>query len=165
MNVFYLSHCPIQCAQWMHDRHVVKMILETAQLLSTAYVVIDGNQVAYKPTHSDHPSLLWAIESRANYEWLYRHFVALIDEHQHRYPKSSIHKSARYCGVLKVPPKGLKGTRRTPIKLAIPLPLRLMYSGTEAYIEYYRQYKRVDKDGREARWTNRQPPEWFNLNQ
>lgn len=161
MNVFYLDHCPTQCAQWMHNRHVVKMILESAQLLSTVHVLVDGQQVAYKATHKNHPSTLWAMESQQNYLWLFEHFKALIAEHQHRYPKSKLHKSARFLEVLSVVPKGIKRVKRTPIKLAMPDILKAQYSGPEAYRKYYRFYKRVDKDGKKATWTNRPVPEWF----
>ena len=44
MNIFYISECPVQAAEWMVDKHVVKMILESAQLLSTAHRVLDGEQ-------------------------------------------------------------------------------------------------------------------------
>ena len=56
MNIFYLSRDPVEAAKLQCDRHVVKMILETAQLLSTAHVELDGEQVAYKATHKNHPS-------------------------------------------------------------------------------------------------------------
>lgn len=161
MNIFYLHHCPEQCAKWLCDRHVVKMILETAQLLSTAHVVIDGNQVAYKATHLDHPSTLWVMEAQDNYRWAYRHLQALIEEHQYRYPSSPLHKTARHLEGLSEPPRGIKLTKRTPIKLAMPLILRTLFDGVNAYREYYSIYKRKFKDGRDATWTRRSPPDWF----
>ena len=60
MNFFYLDDCPRRAAENMCDQHVVKMILETAQLLSTAHVELDGDQVAYKATHKNHPSAVTA---------------------------------------------------------------------------------------------------------
>lgn len=42
MNIFYLSHDVNECAMWHVDKHVVKMILETCQLLSTAHRLVDG---------------------------------------------------------------------------------------------------------------------------
>ena len=161
MNIFYLDECPWVCATLMHNRHVVKMPLETAQLLSTAHVEVDGRQVAYKSTHKAHPSAIWTMEAKENYLWLYEHFKALITEHQHRYPMSNLHKSARFLEALAEPPQGITRVKRTPIRLAMPEILKAQYSGVEAYRKYYRIYKRVDKDGRKATWTERPVPQWF----
>ena len=57
MNIFYLSRDPHEAARLQCDRHVVKMILETGQLLSTAHVEIDGVQVAYKGAFKNHRSV------------------------------------------------------------------------------------------------------------
>lgn len=85
MNVFVLDTNPIVAAQMMCDKHVVKMVLETAQILST----ITGGP--YKPTHTNHPCVLWAAKNRINFSWLKRHGLALCAEYSHRYGK--IHKS------------------------------------------------------------------------
>lgn len=92
MNVFYLSKCPIQAAQRQCDKHVVKMVLETAQLLSTAHH-ISGTGGPYKVTHKNHPSAVWSREATGNYRWLYAHFEALSHEYTKRYGK--VHKSWR----------------------------------------------------------------------
>ena len=68
MNIFYLDRNPVVAAQMMCDKHVVKMILESAQILSTAHRVLDGDEHAdnvgmYKMTHKNHPSTIWV---RAN---------------------------------------------------------------------------------------------------
>ena len=95
MNIFHLDNDPIKAAQMMLDKHVVKMIVEYAQLMSTAHRVLDGehyygktvngrkiarwkhptldNQL-YKASHVNHPSNIWLRESDDNYFWLYRHF-------------------------------------------------------------------------------------------
>lgn len=88
MNIFYLDTNPNTAAQLMCDRHVVKMILETAQLLSTAHYELDGASPAYKPTHRNHPSAVWARASAANYAWLYEHMIALGAEYTRRYGKT-----------------------------------------------------------------------------
>lgn len=163
MNIFYLDPCPRQCARYMTNRHVVKMILESAQLLSTAHVVADDVKVAYKPTHKNHPSTLWVLEAQENYLWLYEHYIALIEEHLHRYPKSKKHKSSRFLEILSRVPKGIRRVKRTPIKLAMPEILKAEYSGVEAYRKYYKIYKRFDKDGKAAAWTNRPIPTWFHI--
>ena len=78
MNIFYLSNDPEKAAKMMYNKHVVKMILETAQLLCTAHIVHEGNNanVPYKATHKNHPSAIWARQSADNYEWLYFHMLA-----------------------------------------------------------------------------------------
>ena len=110
MNIFYLSRDPTQAAQAQCDRHVVKMILETAQLLSTAHVELDGNQVAYKATHKNHPSAIWVRSSLDHYEWTLYHLEALGSEYERRYKK--VHKTIReHFKALQRPPVALQGIR------------------------------------------------------
>ena len=45
MNIFYLDKEVVPCAQMHLDKHCVKMILEYAQLLSTAHRVLDGMEM------------------------------------------------------------------------------------------------------------------------
>lgn len=92
MNIFYLDSNPKIAAQAMTNKHVVKMILESAQLLSTAHHLIDGDQATdkdllYKPTHHNHPSAVWVRQSALHYLWLYEHFMALCNEYTERYGK------------------------------------------------------------------------------
>ena len=104
MNIFFLDKDPNICATYHCDKHVLKMIVEYAQILSTAHRVLDGKKVTidkkvsyvlhfsfddrlYKATHINHPSSLWARQSLANYITLYNLFVALCDEYVHRYGK------------------------------------------------------------------------------
>ena len=81
MNIFVLDSDPIKAAQAQCDKHVVKMCLETAQILST---VAHG---PYKPTHQSHPCTLWAGSHRGNYDWLVMHGLALCEEYTARYQK------------------------------------------------------------------------------
>ena len=85
MNIFYLHRDPYKAASMMCDKHVVKMILETAQLLSTAHHELDGKSPAYKPTHKNHPSAIWARSSDDHYSWLVFHLDALSNEYTRRY--------------------------------------------------------------------------------
>jgi hypothetical protein len=94
MNIFYLDRNPNISAKAMTDKHVVKMILESAQLLSTAHHMLDTNETPkgiYKKTHVNHPSAIWVRESSENYKWLYNHFIALCDEYTERYGR--VHKT------------------------------------------------------------------------
>lgn len=86
MNIFILSTNPVLAAQMQCDKHVVKMILETTQILST---VLGG---PYKPTHQNHPCVKWAAETVGNRLWLIDHGIALCDEYTERYEKR--HKCA-----------------------------------------------------------------------
>ena len=112
MNIFYLNKDPKLCAQQHVDKHVIKMILESAQLLSTAHRVLDGvetigvsasgrkktawklnnsyDDILYSATHINHPSAIWARYGFENYQWLHSLLVELCKEYTYRYGK--IHK-------------------------------------------------------------------------
>ena len=94
MNIFVTDFCPRRCAEYLDDKRVVKMVLETAQILSTAVRAhgYNGDSV-YKATHVNHPVVKWVCESRDNYMWTLKHFVALCREYTNRYGKT--HKSQR----------------------------------------------------------------------
>ena len=89
MNIFAAFACPVLSAKYLDDKRVVKMVLESAQLLSTA-ITFCGGKGPYKTTHVNHPCSIWARSSTANYKWLLDHFLALSLEYYHRYGK--IHK-------------------------------------------------------------------------
>src|ERR1700761_7698925 len=95
MNIFVLDLDPKTCAKYHCDKHVVKMILETAQLLCNAQRKCGINPKIrielYKETHKNHPCSIWASQSIKNYEWLSTLGIFLCDEYTERYNK--IHKS------------------------------------------------------------------------
>ena len=93
MNIFYLDENPQLCAQYHCDKHVVKMILETAQLLSTAIHLSTEQDFAdiYNPTFPNHPCNKWARKTLANFEWLQKLGLHLCSEYTYRYNKT--HKS------------------------------------------------------------------------
>lgn len=161
MNIFRLHDNPVMSAMLMNDQHVIKMILETAQLLSTAHWVRDGYCAAYKQTHVNHPSAVWARESKANYDWLFQHFEALIQEHMYRYDRDVPHAAARHLEVLRKAPRNVPEGSETPIRLAMPDTLKSLYRGVQAYRTYYSLYKRTDRLGRPFTWTKRPIPDWF----
>ena len=93
MNIFYFDDCPVKSAEAQPDKMLVKMPLETAQMLCTAHRVLDGDDYAdsvglYKEAYKNHPCTVWARQSRGNYEWLYTHFLALGMEYTYRYGKN-----------------------------------------------------------------------------
>lgn len=79
MNIFAFSPDPWECALWLDDVRKNKMILETAQLLSSAVAINDPSWASkvYKPTHLGHPCAKWAMSSRANFWWLRTYMKAL----------------------------------------------------------------------------------------
>ena len=91
MNIFYLNSDPERAAQLQYNKHVVKMILESAQLLCSAHIMLDSEiDVPYKLTHKNHPSAVWVRASRSNYAWLYFHMMALGKEYKKRYNKEHL---------------------------------------------------------------------------
>lgn len=181
MNIFYLSPNPKQAAEFHLDKHVVKMILESAQLLCTAHRVLDGTQTKqskltrsgklrdvkryvlsnkffdttmYNATHINHPCAIWCRDSINNYMWLYDLFVALCDEYTHRYGKK--HKTDHLLrDLLKTPPVSISHTPFTPPAQAMPD----VYKHADPVIAYRNYY--VGAKAGFAKWTSRSIPEWF----
>ena len=91
MNVFYLDHDPVKAAQYHNDKHCVKMVTETAQLLCNALRHRGWDEDwMYRMSHKHHPCSLWTIDWN-NFNWLCQLGLALSDEYTYRFGK--IHKS------------------------------------------------------------------------
>ena len=90
MNIFFSDKCPVKCAQYLDNKRVVKMVLESCQMLATA-INERGGKAPYKSTHKNHPSNVWVRESYDNFMWLWEHMCALSSEYTRRYGKQ--HKS------------------------------------------------------------------------
>lgn len=121
MNIFYIHTSPYTSAKAMSDKHVVKMILESAQLLSTAHHLLNSQNapLLYKPTHSKHPSAVWVRQSKAHYDWLYQHFIALCEEYTKRYGK--VHGTdTKLRKLLATPPINLLDNGFVPPPCAMP---------------------------------------------
>ena len=137
MNIFYLHEDPVEAAKLQYNKHVVKMILESAQMLCTAHHEIMGDDadVPYKRAHVNHPSTIWARRSAQNYVWLYDHFVALAQEYKKRYGKD--HLSYTKCEpYLRFLPGGLPYTGFTQPPQAMPDEYKDECS-LQAYWNYY----------------------------
>ena len=99
MNIFFIDPCPIKAAQMQCDKHVVKMVLESAQMLCAAHHVVEGGApVPYRLAHKNHPSTVWVRSNTKHYYWLYRHFHGLSEEYTKRYGK--VHMSWEKCSKL-----------------------------------------------------------------
>ena len=106
MNIFYLHKDPVEAAKLQYNKHVVKMILESAQMLCTAHHEIMGDDanVPYKRAHVNHPSTIWVRENAYNYMWLYKHMVALGDEYTKRYGKEHLTITKCFDPLFRLPP-------------------------------------------------------------
>jgi len=158
MNIFVLDKDPVKAARMMYNSHVVKMVLEAAQLLSTAHRILDDEapDILYKATHKNHPCSIWARQTSDNYMWLYSHFKALSDEYTHRYGK--VHLSWSKLGkALASVPTNISDGQLTDFAQAMPDCYRDGNAVT-AYRDYYRNEK-INLFG----YTNRQPPSWLSV--
>ena len=160
MNIFAVDDDPELAAQMLADTHVVKMTLETGQILSTVYhkYVSDATERGfYKPTHPNHPSVLWAAETGGNYAWLRNHFTALAAEYEYRYGK--VHKTwEKLAGITAAYPRQLVGTasKRTPFALAMPDKYKLLDDPVLCYRAYYKYGKK-----HLLKYTYRPAPSWL----
>jgi len=162
MNIFYLDKDPAVAAEMSCDKHVCKMIIESAQMLSTAHRMIDGTQYTgktktgrnikrwlhpnsnleetlYLACHTGHPSTLWVMSSAYHYDWLYKHMMALHKQWQLRYGHIDDHKTIQLLGdILKHPPKNIPlnkiATEPTP---AMPDYCKIPGDSIASYRKYY----------------------------
>ena len=137
MNIFYLHSDPVEAAKLQYNKHVVKMILESAQMLCVAHHVYgNSNDVPYKEVHLNHPSTRWTRLCRANYMWLYDHMIALGDEYTKRYGKT--HLTITKCKeFLSKPPLNLPGGEFTEPPQAMPDEYKVEGDSITAYWNYY----------------------------
>lgn len=152
MNIFVLDVCPATAAELQCDKHVVKMCLETAQLLCSPHA---QGIAPYRRTHYNHPCAIWARTAFENYAWLVRHGAALCREYTHRYGKT--HASERvvdWCH-LQTHTLTFPWNDRTPFVQCMPDE----YRGANA-VAAYRRYYNAEK-ARIATWTRRDVPSWF----
>jgi len=186
MNIFYLSHDTKECAQFHNDRHTIKMILEYAQLLSTAHRYLDGTQsvglsetgrkqtryvlpdsresILYYATHINHPSAVWVRHSVGNYFWLSNLLVELCKEYTYRYGK--VHKCER-DGLVQMlhdmVPDNMAIIGFTEPTPAMPDDVKIAGDSLASYRNYY-----ISNKQHLASWkgkvNSRNIPEWFNAN-
>jgi len=153
MNIFILDNEIKTCAQYHCDQHVVKMILESVQLLCTA-LNKKGFPTPYKSTHANHPSVLWVEESYDNFLWLRDLALELNHEYKYRYDKHSDHKSIVVLNQISeysFPSIGL-----TTFPQAMPDKYKVVNDAISAYRNFY-----IGDKAKFAKWTKRVPPTWF----
>ena len=185
MNIFYLDPDEKICAEMHLDKHVTKMAIEYAQLMSTAHRVLDGEeytglttngrrikrwrmnddreQQLMKASHINHPSAIWSRANRDNYIWLYRMWFYLCKEYTHRYGK--IHACERLVNVLYLPPENIAEGNFYPPTPAMPVEVKVellnpiagrKYDVLKSYHNYY-----ILNKAHFAKWTKREVPTWF----
>ena len=162
MNIFYLDNNPVKAAQVQYNKHVVKMILESAQMLCTAHHHYDnGHNVPYKKAHYNHPSTIWCRQNSRQYYWLFHHMIALGDEYTKRYNKK--HLSITKCfDVLKDCPVGmpLGGEFNEPPQ-CMPEQYKVPGCSVTAYWNYYEREKHTVANKNEE--LKFRPDEYINI--
>lgn len=165
MNIFVTNKCPAISAMEHCDVHLRKMIVEVAQMLSTAHFVLDSVQVGYKPTHINHPCSVWIRQTTSNYNWAYAHFVALCGEYSNRFNK---HHATfdKVVEVLSNPPQNAPQGDLQPFAMAMPDEYKKLgvYDQTKAYQAYLRdKFKEWGCRAKpiKVEWTHQNKPAWL----
>ncbi len=186
MNIFVLDSHPETAAVYHSDKHVVKMILESAQMLCAAHwlgwqkMLKSSSDLKrrelqawlsehtdprltppWKMTHVNHPCTQWAQRCWGNYMWLSRHGLELCREYERRYGK--VHKSFEVHRWLNrtIPPT-FEGTTDdpvgiTPFALAMPDDCKVAGDAVQSYRNYYNRHK-----VKIAKWNHGETPAWWN---
>ena len=188
MNIFVLDKDPVVAAQMQCDKHVVKMITESAQMLSTVHRLLDG-KMRLKPSksgkrmikyydlydgaddlemelilmcnvHERHPCTVWTMESSDNYDWHWEHLYALCKEYTYRYGK--IHKCERvHLWPLKNHPRNIPQGPMTEFKLAMNSNPECIALGDP--VKAYQAFYQTKQERFKMAWTKRPVPDWFNI--
>ena len=180
MNIFRLSDCPKKAAQLQCNEHVIKMTLESAQMLSSAHRILDGSEiivlkngrknrqwvhpdkhldnVLYKGTHVNHPSSVWVRASKVNYMWLYHHFEALAKEFTFRYGKTHL-SYEKLNHILCNSPKNIPNIPETQFYLAMQNRPQCIVNGDP--VASYRLFYKTKMQDFKMNWTKRPVPEFM----
>jgi hypothetical protein len=153
MNIFFLDFDVKKCAEYHCDKHVVKMILETAQLLCSAHHVTGGS-APYKLSHKNHPCSIWVRSSLSNYLYLCELGLKLGEEYTHRYGKK--HKSVEVIEWCLVNRPNIHDVDFTSPPLAMGDEYKIGNDVIESYRNYYKGAKSTI-----VSWKNREKPFWF----
>ncbi|CAB4124154.1 hypothetical protein UFOVP49_34 [uncultured Caudovirales phage] len=177
MNIFFLDQNPRLAAEMHCDKHVVKMILESAQLLSTAHRVLDGQMtmgksksgrnakrwvlndsretILYQASHINHPSACWVRSNIDHYRWVYDLMFSLIGEYKYRYSDRQ-HKCETLLMPLLDSPINIPIIDWADLPLAMPDDVKVEGNPVESYRQYY-----INRKKDIARWTRRPQPDWW----
>lgn len=158
MNIFAISDDPKECAEVLDDKRVVKMTLETAQLLSNAmHAHCDTLTPPYDLSHENHPVSKWTRATRGNYEWTLDLFRYLCHEKLRRYPDNPPHASGGFYS------KFVKAYVDTPQGDRTPFINCGRYKALDVHTSYRLTLKdKWEEDCRVPTWTNREKPNFLN---
>tara|TARA_R100001015_G_scaffold18875_3_gene13341 strand:+ start:1904 stop:2383 length:480 start_codon:yes stop_codon:yes gene_type:complete len=155
MNIFVVHKHPRKAARMLCDQHVVKMALESAQMLCTA-INESGGQAPYKSTHKNHPCNVWARETLGNWLWLYDHGNMLCDEYTLRFKKNHKCRSVINECLKVLDGSGLiTDLRKTPHPLCMPDEYK-----SDDVVQSYRDFYSIEKR-HFATWDKSTPPFWW----
>ena len=156
MNIFYLDKDPNKAARLQYNKHVVKMILESAQMLCTAHhETYPSDDIPYKKAHVNHPSTIWTRQSLQHYYWLYDHMMALGDEYTKRYNKK--HLSIIKCAeILSDAPRGMRNKPFEQPPQCMPDEYKDKCS-VQAYWNYYIGEKHIVANKKTEKLYERRP--------
>lgn len=140
MNIFFLHRNPHLCARFHCDKHVIKMILESTQLLYSSHSKLPEG--GYKPTHMKHPCSVWVRESVHNYRWLVRLAQELVKQYRWRYGAGKTHACEPHLAWLAAnEPAELPPVSMTPVRMAMPDEFK-QADPVLAYRAYYKHAKK-----------------------
>ena len=182
MNIFILDEDQEKAAQYHCDKHVVKMILESSQMLSTAHWLLllknEGKslddfkrvrdiqswlykntrrvkQPPYKFTHHRHPCTIWTANTLENYQWHLKLFKHLCKEYTIRYKR--IHKSSYHLSwFYKNNPVGLQSSQLEKFPICMDDDYKISDDPVECYRNYY-----VKAKSKFAKWKYTEVPKWY----
>lgn len=160
MNIFFLDKSPEKAAQYQCNKHVIKMILESCQLLCTAHHILGTKSLPdkfYRATHINHPCSKWVREAKENYSWLAQHCIHLCNEYTYRYNKIHASNDLAVWLFCNIPP--IKNVEMTEAPKCMPEEFKV----ENDIVQSYRNYYILDKQKNiKCQWTNRLKPEWLN---
>lgn len=160
MNIFVLDTDPKIAAKYHCDRHM-KMITESAQMLSTAHYIVgikpdvDISKI-YKQTHVNHPCSKWVRESISNYNWVIELALAIGNENEARYHK--IHASLAVINYLAENKPELPNIGLTEFALCMPDQFKINNDPVLSYRNFY-----IKDKSRFAKWKLGNIPDWYKI--
>lgn len=152
MNIFVLSKDPVEAAKMQCDRHVLKMILETGQMLCAAHEL---GTTPWKRTHYNHPCTIWARTTTENYKWLAVHGLTLCEEYTKRYGRRHKAEDVLLWCAQNIPDKIPVG-ELTPFTIAIKDKAYHLGDAVSSYRAYY-----IGEKSRFAKWEHGPKPDWW----
>jgi len=152
MNIFVLDTNIKKCAKYHCDQHVIKMILESVQIMCTT-LNKKGFNTPYKSTHINHPCVLWTEKSYDNFLWLSKLATALNEEYRYRYKKTNDHSSIKV--LQEINQKEFDSLGLTDFAQAMPDKYKVAGDAVCAYRQFY-----MGEKMKFAKWTRRKPPYW-----